>query len=152
MYDAGTFNLVWYGNANDHPRRHEQVLLQWPADDGHEQKIRRLPDVRRRHGPRDGLRPFFDPTWNIRRAASTRPTRRPSRPASASGTTTVYTSYDTSCPEAGIDHANKEINMNACLAKGDKVFLFNNRVDADGNAGYGDANGHRDRAGHQPRS
>ena len=31
--------------------------------------------------------------------------------------------------------------MNACLAKGDKVFLFNNRVDADGTAGYGDAGG-----------
>ena len=36
--------------------------------------------------------------------------------------------------------------MNACLAKGDKVFLFNNRVDADGNAGYGDANGATARA------
>ena len=46
----------------------------------------------------------------------------------ARGTTTVYTSYDTSCPEAGIDHTNKELIMNACLAKGDKVFLFNNRV------------------------
>ena len=28
--------------------------------------------------------------------------------------------------------------MNSCLSKGDKVFLFNNRVDADGNTGYGD--------------
>merc|ERR1719269_390908 len=69
----------------------------------------------------------FDP------ANSTAVTARFSR-----GTTTVYTSYDTSCPEAGIDHGNKEININACLSKGDKVFLFNNRVDADGNTGYGD--------------
>merc|ERR1719274_389112 len=68
----------------------------------------------------------FDP------ANSTAVTARFSR-----GTTTVYTSYDTSCPEAGIDHGNKEININACLSKGDKVFLFNNRVDADGNTGYG---------------
>merc|ERR1719258_612001 len=77
----------------------------------------------------------FDP------ANSTAVTARFSR-----GTTTVYTSYDTSCPEAGIDHGNKELIMNSCLSKGDKVFLFNNRVDADGNAGYGDANGATARA------
>ena len=56
------------------------------------------------------------------------------------GATKVYTSYDTSCPELGIGHINHETIMNACLNKGDKVFLFNNRVDT-ADAGYGDGAG-----------
>merc|ERR1712196_562345 len=56
------------------------------------------------------------------------------------GATKVYTSYDTSCPELGISHINHETIMNACLNKGDKVFLFNNRFDT-ADAGYGDGAG-----------
>ena len=80
------------------------------------------------------------PTSGVATVLATNKTAVTARFSSREGATKVYTSYDTSCPELGIGHINHETIMNACLNKGDKVFLFNNRVDT-ADAGYGDGAG-----------
>jgi len=139
MYDAGTFNLVWYGRTNDHAdaSTNKFYFSGLPTTDT-SKKFSVFPTsgvatVLATGFAHSSIPNMEHPAGGFDPANSTAVTARFSR-----GTTTVYTSYDTSCPEAGIDHGNKEININACLSKGDKVFLFNNRVDADGNTGYGD--------------
>jgi len=139
MYDAGTFNLVWYGNANgDQSLGTDKFYFSGLPTSDTSKKFAVFPTsgtatVLATGFAHSSIPNMEHPAGGFDPANSTAVTARFSR-----GTTTVYTSYDTSCPEAGIDHGNKEININACLSKGDKVFLFNNRVDADGNTGYGD--------------
>merc|ERR1719482_89773 len=139
MYDAGTFNLVWYGNANgDQSLGTDKFYFSGLPTSDTSKKFAVFPTsgtatVLATGFAHSSIPNMEHPAGGFDPANSTAVTARFSR-----GTTTVYTSYDTSCPEAGIDHGNKEINVNACLSKGDKVFLFNNRVDADGNTGYGD--------------
>ena len=119
FFDAGTYNLVWYGRANDAA-----------SADTNKFYLSGLPtaDTSKKYA--------VFPTSGVATVLATNKTSVTAR--FARGGTTVYTSYDTSCPEAGIKETNHETIMNACLQKGDKVFLFNNRVDADGNVGYGD--------------
>ena len=108
MYDAGTFNLVWYGRADDSADASTNKFY-----------FSGLPTS-------DTTKKFaVFPTSGVATVLATNKTAVTAR--FDRGATKVYTSYDTSCPEAGIDHTPKELIMNACLAKGDKVFLFNNR-------------------------
>ena len=122
MYDAGTFNLVWYGRTNDHASTdtNKFYFSGLPTTDATKKfavfptsGVATVLSTGFAHSASGLVHPAggFDP------ANSTAVTARFAR-----GTTTVYTSYDTSCPEAGIDHTPKELIMNACLAKGDKVF------------------------------
>ena len=82
MYDAGTFNLVWYGRTNDHASTirtsSTSAACRRPTPP------RSSPSSRRPASPRSS--PPVSPTRraasSTRRAASTRPTPRPSRPAS----------------------------------------------------------------------
>merc|ERR1719478_1185787 len=121
MYDAGTFNLVWYGRTNDHADASTNKFY-----------FSGLPTT-------DTTKKFaVFPTSGVATVLATNKTAVTAR--FSRGATKVYTSYDTSCPELGIGHINHETIMNACLNKGDKVFLFNNRVDT-ADAGYGDGAG-----------
>jgi len=121
MYDAGTFNLVWYGRANDNAdaSTNKFYFSGLPTSD-------------------DTKKFAVFPTSGVATVLATNKTAVTAR--FDRGATKVYTSYDTSCPELGISHINHETIMNACLNKGDKVFLFNNRVDT-ADAGYGDGAG-----------
>merc|ERR1719252_316396 len=110
MYDAGTFNLVWYGRANDNAdaSTNKFYFSGLPTSD-------------------DTKKFAVFPTSGVATVLATNKTAVTAR--FDRGATKVYTSYDTSCPELGISHINHETIMNACLNKGDKVFLFNNRFD-----------------------
>jgi len=121
MYDAGTFNLVWYGRANDNAdaSTNKFYFSGLPTSD-------------------DTKKFAVFPTSGVATVLATNKTAVTAR--FDRGATKVYTSYDTSCPELGIGHINHETIMNACLNKGDKVFLFNNRFDT-ADAGYGDGAG-----------
>merc|ERR1719163_135682 len=121
MYDAGTFNLVWYGRADDSADASTNKFY-----------FSGLPTS-------DTSKKFaVFPTSGVATVLATNKTAVTAR--FGRGATKVYASYDTSCPELGIGHINHETIMNACLNKGDKVFLFNNRVDT-ADAGYGDGAG-----------
>merc|ERR1719321_444219 len=114
MYDAGTFNLVWYGNANgDQSLGTDKFYFSGLPTSDTSKKFAVFPTsgvatVLATGFAHSSIPNMEHPAGGFDPANSTAVTARFSR-----GTTTVYTSYDTSCPEAGIDHGNKEININA---------------------------------------
>jgi len=123
MYDAGTFNLVWYGRANDHAdaSTNKFYFSGLPTSDTGK-KFAVFPTS----GVATVLATGFANAPSTHYVTSATPVNSTAVTAYFDrGTTKVYTSYDTSCDTGAA-------TINACLSKGDKVFLFNHRVDADG--------------------
>jgi hypothetical protein len=110
-YDAGKFHLVYYGDADMDASTTTSKFY-----------FSGLPDT-----TRDYIVFTTDGTATVLGNNTDSNYEGPSTPITGyfgQGSTTVYTSSDVSCDSY-------DGNLNACLQKGDKVFLFNNQFTAE---------------------